>query len=66
MEIFTNKPYVAHTKDGDYFFYRKKQAQTFARARNGFFDTTDALIKSELLKGGDAKIISTRYLNIKS
>lgn len=50
MEIFTNKPYVARTKDGDYFFYNKKQARAFARSRNGFFDTVKALIKTELLK----------------
>lgn len=34
------KPYVVMTKDGDYYFTSKVKAQSFAMARNGFFDTS--------------------------
>lgn len=51
MDFLTIKPFVARTKDGDYFFYSKKQAQKFAHARNGFFDTTESILKSAQLKG---------------
>ena len=33
------KPYVARTSDGDYYFSNKEEAQAFALARSGFFDT---------------------------
>lgn len=36
----SKKPYVVYTKDGDYFFNNKEEAQSFAKARNGFFDKT--------------------------
>ena len=50
MELLTLKPFVARTKDGDYFFYSKRQAQAFARQRNGFFDTSASIIKSMQLR----------------
>ena len=40
MNYYQNKPFVARTPEGDYFFSDKKEAQAFAMARNGFFDET--------------------------
>ena len=51
MDFLTIKPFVARTEDGDYFFFSKRQAQAFALARNGFFDTTESLLKIAQLKG---------------
>ena len=46
----SNKPYRVMTYEGDYFFYSKKKAKRFAKARNGFFmeQTID-----QQIKGGD-------------
>lgn len=41
------KPYVARTKDGDYFFYDEEEARAFALTRNGFFDTYANIKKME-------------------
>ena len=44
------KPYVARTIDGDYFFSNKEEAQAFALARGGFFDTQENISRSEKAK----------------
>lgn len=44
------KPFVARTSDGDYFFSTKEEAQAFALARNGFFDTLANISRSEKAK----------------
>ena len=35
------EPYLAITKDGVYSFSNKEEAQAFANARGGFFDTNN-------------------------
>ena len=44
------KPYVARTKDGDYFFSDEDEARSFALARGGFFDTQANISRSEKAK----------------
>lgn len=44
------KPFVARTSDGDYFFSNKEEAQAFALARGGFFDTRENISRSERAK----------------
>ena len=44
------KPYVARTKDGDYFFYDAEEARKFALARGGFFDTQENISRSKKAK----------------
>ena len=41
------KPFVARTKDGDYFFSDEEEARMFALARSGFFDTVENIKKME-------------------
>lgn len=45
-----SKPFVARTSDGDYYFDKKEEAQAFAMARGGFFDTTANISRSEKAK----------------
>lgn len=47
LKYKNKKPFVARTKDGDYFFSREKEARAFAMARNGFFDTKKNISRSE-------------------
>ena len=44
------KPFVARTKDGDYFFLTEEEARSFAHARGGFFDTQENISRSERAK----------------
>lgn len=41
------KPFVARTKDGDYFFSTEEEARAFALTRDGFFDTYANIKKME-------------------
>ena len=53
------KPFIAVTVDGVYSFFYKRQAQAFAMARNGFFDTEKNISRSYKAKkqimGGEEK-----------
>lgn len=44
------KPFVARTKDGDYFFNTEEEARSFAHARGGFFDTQENISRSNKAK----------------
>lgn len=50
IKFQNKKPFVARTSDGDYFFETKEEAQAFAIARGGFFDTKRNISRSNKAK----------------
>lgn len=53
----SQKPFVVYTKDGDYFFQTKEEAQAFAVERNGFFDKSTNKYFAELRRSRLKEVI---------